>query len=245
MNPGMLQLNPPALPVEQSNGPSRPMNPLESGRPDAAVRAGAWRMALTWVGAASLVVGCSVLKEPPRPAVYDFGTPSRTSGEASTDGAPPQRLAPLVLAQVGATQTLDSPAVLYRLAYANDQQLRPYSLARWSATPAELVRQRLRERLSADRTVLGPLDPGAALTLKIELDEFSQVFNTPADSVALVRMNATLTRSDLSGEQPVAQRSVVVRRPAETADAAGGVQALAAATDTAADEIAQWLKALR
>ena len=221
------------------------MNHLESGMPGAAVRAGVRRMALTWSCAASFMVGCSVLKEPPRPAVYDFGTPSRISVGAAATGTPPQRLAPLVLAQVGATQTLDSPAVLYRLVYANDQQLRPYSLARWSATPAELVRQRLRERLSADRTVLGPLDPGAALTLKIELDEFSQVFNSPTDSVALVRMNATLTRSDLSGEQPVAQRNVVVRRPAETADAAGGVQALAAATDTAADEIAQWLKALR
>ncbi len=191
----------------------------------------------------ALLAGCSVLKEPPRAAVYDFGAPAA----AATPGQNSKReqLPPLVLAQIGATQTLDSPALLYRLAYANDQQLRPYSLARWSAPPAELVRQRLRERLSADRTVLGPLDPGAALTLKIDLDEFSQLFTSAEQSVGLVRMNATLTRSTLGGEQPVAQRSVTMRRPAPTPDGAGGVQALTAATDAAADDIAQWLRSLR
>ncbi|MEO9149680.1 MAG: ABC-type transport auxiliary lipoprotein family protein [Burkholderiaceae bacterium] len=191
-----------------------------------------------------LLAGCSVLKEPPRAAVYDFGAPAVTATSAVVAGKP-QELPPLVLAQIGATQTLDSTALVYRLAYANDQQLRPYSLARWSAPPAELVRQRLRERLSADRTVLGPLDPGAALTLKIDLDEFSQLFTSADESVGLVRMNATLTRSTPSGEQPVAQRSVTMRRPAASADAAGGVQALTAATDAAADDLARWLKAQR
>lgn len=191
----------------------------------------------------ALLASCSVLQEPPRAAVYDFGTPAASAAPAEAGNR--QELPPLVLAQIGATQTLDSPALLYRLAYANDQQLRPYSLARWSAPPAELVRQRLRERLSAERTVLGPLDPGAALTLKIDLDEFSQLFTSADESVGLVRMNATLTRSTLSGEQPVAQRSVTMRRPAPTADAPGGVQALTAATDAAADDLAQWLKAQR
>ncbi len=191
----------------------------------------------------ALLAGCGVLQEPPRAAVYDFGVPAAVATPAESDKR--KQLPALVLAQIGATQTLDSPALLYRLAYANDQQLRPYSLARWSAPPAELVRQRLRERLSADRTVLGPLDPGAALTLKIDLDEFSQLFTSADESVGVVRMNATLTRSTLSGEEPVAQRSVTVRRPAPTADAAGGVQALTAATDAAADDLAQWLKAQR
>ena len=189
----------------------------------------------------ALLAGCSVLSEPPRAAVYDFGAPSAAAADSDTR----QVLPPLVLGQIGATQTLDSSALLYRLAYANDQQLRPYSLARWSAPPAELVRQRLRERLSADRTVLGPLDPGAALTLKIDLDEFSQLFTSASESVGLVRLNATLTRSNLNGEQPVAQRSVTMRKAAATPDAAGGVQALTAATDAAADDIAQWLKTLR
>ena len=43
----------------------------------------------------------------------------------------------------------------------------------------------------------------------------------------------------------MAQRTVVVQRPAPSADAAGGVRALGAATDAAVDELAQWLRQWR
>jgi cholesterol transport system auxiliary component len=39
----------------------------------------------------------------------------------------------------------------------------------------------------------------------------------------------------------VAQRAVVVQRPASSADAPGGVRALTAAADAAIDELEQWL----
>ena len=45
-----------------------------------------------------------------------------------------------------------SNAVLYRLAYADGQQLRPYSQARWSQPPAQLLQQRLREQLVGIQT---------------------------------------------------------------------------------------------
>ena len=44
------------------------------------------------------------------------------------------------------------------------------------------------------------------------------------------------------GEKLLAQRNVVVQRPAPTADAPGGAQALAEATRAAVDEISQWLQ---
>ena len=43
------------------------------------------------------------------------------------------------------------------------------------------------------------------------------------------------------GERLVGQRSIVVRTAAPTPDAPGGVRALAAATDGAAEQIAQWV----
>jgi cholesterol transport system auxiliary component len=49
----------------------------------------------------------------------------------------------------------------------------------------------------------------------------------------------------VAGEQLLAQRTFVVRKPAPTADAPGGVRALTAATDAAAEEIAQWMQGLR
>jgi cholesterol transport system auxiliary component len=45
-----------------------------------------------------------------------------------------------------------------------------------------------------------------------------------------------------AGEKLLGQRNIVKREPAPSADAAGGVRALAAATDAAAAEIGQWLQ---
>jgi len=46
------------------------------------------------------------------------------------------------------------------------------------------------------------------------------------------------------GERLLGQRVFVVQRPAPSADAAGGVRALAEAADQAAGELAQWLQGM-
>jgi len=135
---------------------------------------------------------------------------------------------------------------LYRLAYSDAQQLRPYSLARWSMTPAQLLRQRLREQLGQRRAVLnaaqGVVADKPAMVLHLELDEFSQLFETAQQSSGLVRLRATLGQGGQGSQRLVAQRSFIVQRPAASADAEGGVRALAAATDAVIAEIAQWLQ---
>lgn len=188
-----------------------------------------------------VLAGCSVIDKPVRAAVYDFGP-----GPLAAAAAGPSGLPALTLAEVDAGAALDSTAVLYRLAYANAQQLLPYAQARWSMAPAELLRQRLRERIGQQRTVLGPDDanPGAELArwvLRVELEEFSQLFSAPAQSTGLVRLRATLLQSSASGDRLVGQRMVVAQRPASSADAPGGVRALGDATDAAVDELLQWL----
>ena len=60
--------------------------------------------------------------------------------------------APLAITDVAtAGGALENMAVLYRLGYTDAQELRPYSKARWSMPPAQLLRQRLRERLGHRR----------------------------------------------------------------------------------------------
>ena len=189
--------------------------------------------------------GCaSFVDKPVRPALYDFGPGQVTSAAPRVPTRPA-----LVLADVEGAGALEGSAVLYRLGYADDRQLRPYGQARWSAPPPQLVRQRLREQIGRDRVVLNPGE-GAALArtggqlprlLRIELEEFSQLFESPAESVGLLRLRATLLESTAGGEKVLAQRNLVVRRPAATADAAGGVGALAAAVDAGAEELSQWL----
>jgi len=191
-----------------------------------------------WLG------GCAgLVDKPARATLYDFG-PGQVMPVAQQATYPP-----LVLADVDAAGALDGSAVLYRLGYADDHQLRPYSQARWSAPPPQLVRQRLREQLGRDRMVLNPGE-GAALArsggllpraLRIELEEFSHFFSGPTESVGLLRLRATLLENTAGGEKLLAQRNVVIQRPAPTPDAPGGVRALTAAVDAAADELMQWL----
>ncbi len=200
--------------------------------------------------AALALAGCGVLHTPPRPVVYDFGpgaVVAPPSTNSPTTSAPV--LAPIALAGVQAASALDTTAVLYRLTYSDAQQLRPYALARWSMPPAELVQQRLREQLGQRRAVLNPMDGVAsaapALTLRLELDEFSQLFEAPDKSTGLLRLRATLAQTTATGETLLAQRSFVAQRPSPSADAAGGVKALAAATDAAVGEIELWVQQIQ
>lgn len=190
--------------------------------------------------------GCSVLEKPVRPAVYDFG-PGAGPGATAADGS---RLPLVSLAEVEAASALDSTAVLYRLAYADAQQLLPYAQARWSMPPAQLLRQRLREALGRQHLVVRTGDgiaTGAAraVVLQLELDEFSQLFDAPGSSVGLVRVHATVLQPAPSGDRLLGQRSFAVQRPAPSPDAAGGVRALTAASDAVLQDITQWMTQLR
>jgi cholesterol transport system auxiliary component len=174
-----------------------------------------------------------------RLVVYDFG-PGAIAPQTGNRMAP---LPPLLLADVEAASALDGTAVLYRLMYSDAQQLRPYAQARWSMPPAQLLRQRLRELLGQRRSVLAPLDavaPGT-LTLRVELEEFSQLFDATQSSAGLVRLRATVSRSG-SPPKPLAQTSFVLQRPAASADAQGGVQALAQASDLLVQQVDHWLQ---
>jgi cholesterol transport system auxiliary component len=192
------------------------------------------------------LTGCALPRSPVRATVYDFGPGSLTL--PASPPAPRAPLGPLVIGEIEANPALDSTAILYRLAYANAQQLRPYAQARWSMTPAQLLRQRLRAYLGQSRALLSPgdstLNTATTHTLRIELEEFSQLFEAPNQSVGLLRLRATLSQPSPSGEKWLAQHSVLVQRPATSTDAAGGVRALTAATDAAVQEIEQWLQGL-
>ncbi|MBC5763480.1 ABC-type transport auxiliary lipoprotein family protein [Ramlibacter albus] len=196
------------------------------------------------VVAAVLLAGCSALPDKPvRPTLYDFGP---LTGEP-TQVTP--TLPALVLGDVDAAGSLEGTSMMYRLGYADATQLRPYAFARWSAQPALLVRQRLREILGRERLVLDGPDAAALarsgsrapLVLRVELEEFSHYFESAERSTGLLRLRCTLLENTPGGERLLGQRSFNLQRPAPTPDAPGGVRALAAATEAAAGEIARWI----
>lgn len=202
-----------------------------------------WARALFGLFLTAALAGCGALPTAgSAAAVYDFG-PGLVQELPTNRMAP---LPPLALGDVLAPTAWDNLPVVYRLGYSDAQQLRPYAQARWSMPPAQLLRQRVRETLGQRRAVLnladGVLAPPGTLTLRLELEEFSQLFDAPATSTAVLRLRATLTHPVHVGDALVAQRSFVLREPAASADAAGGVRALTAAVDSAVQQLDQWVQ---
>lgn len=195
------------------------------------------RFALAWRLAAASTVwalsACAGSQAPANKAVYDFGPVATRVVAVHTPAFP----GPLALAAVDASLALDNTAVQYRLAYANPQELRPYALARWTMPPAQLIQQRVRSVLATRGPVLAPGVGAVAYTLKLELDEFSQVFNTPGSSQGVIQLRATLLKDNTLA----AQRSFSAQAPAPTADASGGVRALSVVADDVARQLSDWV----
>jgi cholesterol transport system auxiliary component len=189
-----------------------------------------WRLVLAATAAA--LAACAGNPNTP-PAEYDFGIGGATLEE------PPRLRREITVAEAGAPAWLDSPAIVYRLAYREAAQPRAYVESRWVAPPAVLFTAQLRQRLAAT-TRSGVLVPGdgvrATATLRVELQEFSQVFDAPDRSRAVVRVRAVL----VSDARLVAQTSFSVDRPAPSPDSAGGARALALAADAAIDRLIGW-----
>jgi cholesterol transport system auxiliary component len=202
-----------------------------------AIPIGSIRSKSLLLGLVMSLAGCAAQRPEGAVKVYDFG-PAPLQAAATTRQA---NLATVVLFDPQASPVLEGNAVLYRLTYADAQQLKPYALTRWSMPPAQLIGQRLRQQLGVQRAVVAPGEAAAQLHLRLVLEEFSQVFDSPADSHGLLRLRATLTQRHAGSETLLAQRSFVVQQPAPTPDAVGAVRALTAASDQMVAQIEAWL----
>lgn len=187
------------------------------------------------VALAAGLSACSLPQAPNAKTTFDLG-PVPTA-QAVAQAQPPQ----LRLTDTTAPPALASTALTYRLQYAQALEPRAYALARWSMPPAQLVQQRLRAALAADgwwlSTDHGPHTP----VLHVEVEAFEQVFDSAERSHGRVQWLASLRQ----GPHTLAQRSFLATAPAPTADAAGGAQALAAATTEATAQLTAWLTAHR
>jgi cholesterol transport system auxiliary component len=139
------------------------------------------------------------------------------------------------IADVTAPPQLAGEGIAYRLAFQQAQRLEHYRDSLWAAPPAALLSQRLRERLAGAPGCTGK--PAALLT--VNLDEFEQVFASPASSQAVLRLHATLWPAG-SGV-PVQQHWRIERAAAP--DAPGAVRALAQAVDEWLPQLDAWLAA--
>ena len=170
------------------------------------------------------LTACGIGPKPKEPVgAYDFGLPG---------AAPAVAVKGLQQVQVSAPVWMDGPALYYRLGYANAARPAPYAQTRWVAAPSHLIEARLRERAVAGGVLLGSSGP----LLRVEIDEFTQVFDQEKSSRALLRARASLSVN----KDVTAQRAFLIEVPAASADGAGGAAALAQAANRLVDQVLAW-----
>lgn len=192
---------------------------------------------LLTLAAALLLGGCA--SRGPLPTFYDFGPPAAPVAQATAAAVP---LPVLVIADANGPSWLDTQRMYYRLLYADAQQSRPYAYNRWNTPPLQLLSQRLKTRVAQGGVkVLSTTDAAAGIPLlRIDVDDFSQNFDTEKKSSGQVTLRASLFR----GHQLLDQKTFSRNSPATSADAQGGAQALALASDAVAADLLAWLGTL-
>jgi len=154
---------------------------------------------------------------------------------AQTGPASPTSLGGLALTEVIAPSWLESQNIYYRL---EGVEQRAYAQSHWAVSPAQLVAARARNKLARVMNAMSDKTDGETYLLKIELDDYAQVFETPSSSIGRVQLRATL----LSNGRMLAQNSFSAGRPAPTANALGAVRALTEATESALNDLANWVE---
>ncbi len=182
------------------------------------------RSILAGVTAAALLSGCGAIQiQPKAVAAYDLGLSERQALAAELTPAQIEVVTP---------PWLTASAMQYRLAWDQPERRRAFAESRWVALPADLL------VLALDRALLAGNGSGRC-RLRIELDEFVQVFDSAERSAVeiVVRAGMLTARSD----SPFARREFRVTEPAPSADALGGVAAYRAAVGRLAGELADWI----
>ena len=178
-----------------------------------------------------LVLGGCAIGRPtaPPPATYDFGPLPTPLGGADRSN---------LGLEVRMPAWVDSTGIAYRLAYSDGGRRYEYGLSRLSAPPAQLLALNWRQQLGLSR---GGEGSDRRCRLRVEVDEFIQVFDTPQTSRGLLQGRMTLVgkQGTVLGVQPLQQI-----RPAPAPDARGGTVALTEAASAAGQAMAAWLHSM-
>jgi cholesterol transport system auxiliary component len=184
---------------------------------------------------AALLGGCASSKAPAN-TTFDFG-PAVVAAQP-----PAAAFGAVVVTDTTGSAALDQERMFYRLNYADPLQARTYAHSRWSATPLQMVTQRLKTRIAqSGAKVLTATDASTGIPiLRTEIDDFTHSFDSQTKSQGTLVLRASL----FQGHKLVDQKIFTRQTPAASADAGGGARALAASTDAVAADLVAWLATL-
>ncbi|MEO8992389.1 MAG: ABC-type transport auxiliary lipoprotein family protein, partial [Nitrosospira sp.] len=170
------------------------------------------------------LAGCVSPRMQTPTAVYDFGSLRLTASSNPETHGTARLQASLLVADATAPAWLDSTAIHYRLAYYELAQTYTYASNYWASPPAILLTQWIRSRIAgiSDGGVMSAGDNVQTdYILRLELEEFTQVFDTADQSRAIVKLRASLINRGT--RSLAAQRSFHIEQAAQAPNAAGAV----------------------
>jgi cholesterol transport system auxiliary component len=160
-----------------------------------------------------LLSGCGGVSAP-EPRTFDLGL-----------AMPSSALPGVRIGSVRAVAPFESVDMQYRLAYRNAAEIAAFTNSRWAATPAELLRKQLLRATG---------EKAGKCAMAVEIQEFTQVFSSAADSEARIELRVSL--NNLS-------RNFTITEAKAGADAASGAAAFARAADRAIGQLGGWIAA--
>jgi cholesterol transport system auxiliary component len=167
----------------------------------------------------AIFTGCSLWPEAPEPpSRHDFGP-----------FAPARQSFPWSAVLVTSPEWLEDSGIDYRFLYANPTERHIYTRDQWVAAPALLLQQRLNRGQR----------PGSP-RLRIDLEEFEQVFDRPGQSRVVIALKATI-ETGASGDLGAA-RDFRFQSPTPTADAAGALHVFPILIRQAEAALRDWVR---
>jgi cholesterol transport system auxiliary component len=179
------------------------------------------------------LLGCSLGQRGQALTQLDLGSPTTQTRADSLD-ATHQGVAIAVPNGLSVGLVLTT-GVVWRQGAAGMPQT--YATYQWVASPATLVRQRLIDFLSRQRPVFASGLGDQTPILRMNLQQFEQVFQSNGQSEGVLALQVVLTQGDV-----VLGSEVIYERVAATsADAVAGAQALSIASNRAAERVTTWV----
>lgn len=152
----------------------------------------------------------------------------------------------LGITQITVPPWLAGTGFFYRLAYAENNRLAAYAYSDWVAPPASLLEPLVQDMLASAsgwQAVVGPGAPAHVdASLYLRLENFSQVFTQPKQSIGIIELTATLI--DSHSGQVLAQKNFHVQVAAPAPDAQGGAKALARASRQLVAQLQRWVQSI-
>ena len=183
----------------------------------------------------ALLAGCTIGGTAQAPVVtYDLGPLTAPAASQKPSGKT------LLISPVASPTWLDHTTMIYRLNHADPMRPRFYSGSYWKATPAEMLTERIRARLSRSAHVVTETEGVSGdYSLRLDLEEFAQSFPQADASHIDIRVRATLIDTE--------RRTVLLQKTFEALEAAppnaaGAVPVYAQSAGRMLDEIATWVE---